>query len=209
MLARHSLFAASAFLAASSLTPASFAQERSAHEQQARDIYANVVAIRSARGQAKVPEVVDYLVGELKAAGFSDDDLVVTDYDSKGEPTQGLVVWYRAEGDPAEKPIVLLAHMDVVDALAEDWVRDPFTLTEEEGYFFGRGTAEPANLFLLAPQKMRHVGRGFKVPALPALDQMHTALGIMFLQRSQPFANDGFFEIAQMGRELFDAQWLI
>ena len=142
MLARHSLFAASAFLAASSLTPASFAQERSAHEQQARDIYANVVAIRSARGQAKVPEVVDYLVGELKAAGFSDDDLVVTDYDSKGEPTQGLVVWYRAEGDPAEKPIVLLAHMDVVDALAEDWVRDPFTLTEEEGYFFGRGTAD-------------------------------------------------------------------
>lgn len=122
--------------------PLGFAQERTPHEQMARDIYANVVSIRSARGQAKVPEVVDYLVGELKDAGFTDEDIKVTDYDSNGEPTQGLMVWYRAEGEPEDEPIVLLAHMDVVDALAEDWVRDPYTLTEEEGYFFGRGTAD-------------------------------------------------------------------
>ncbi len=122
--------------------PVAMAQERTDAEKQAREIYRNIVEIRSARGQEKVPEVVDYLVGELKAAGFTDEALEVTDYDAAGEHTQGLMVWYRAEGEPAQKPIVLLAHMDVVDALAEDWVLDPFTLTEQDGYFFGRGTAD-------------------------------------------------------------------
>ncbi|MEQ8557197.1 MAG: M20/M25/M40 family metallo-hydrolase [Henriciella sp.] len=139
MAFRPSLLLSAALIATA---PTAFAQERSDYEQEAREIYRNVVEIRSARGQERVPEVVDYLVGELKDAGFSDDDLVVTDYDATGEHTQGLMVWYRAEEESDEKPIVFLAHMDVVDALAEDWVRDPYTLTEEDGYFFGRGTAD-------------------------------------------------------------------
>ncbi|WP_084420038.1 M20/M25/M40 family metallo-hydrolase [Henriciella litoralis] len=138
MAYRFSLLAGAAFLAA---TPFAAAQERTPDELKAREIYSNVIAIRSARGQGRVHEVVDYLKGELKDAGFADADMEVTDYDNKGEPTQGLMVWYRSE-NPEHEPIVLLAHMDVVDALAEDWVRDPFTLTEEEGYFFGRGTAD-------------------------------------------------------------------
>ena len=124
-----------------SAVPALAQESRSEFEQQAREIYRNVVEIRSARGQEKVPEVVDYLVGELKAAGFTDQDIEITDYDAAGEATQGLVVWYRSP-DAAEKPIALLAHMDVVDALAEDWELDPFKLTEKDGYFFGRGTAD-------------------------------------------------------------------
>lgn len=122
--------------------PLGTAQERADYEKEAREIFRNVVEIRSARGQEKVPDVVDYLVGELKGAGFTDEDIEVTDYDATGEATQGLMVWYRAEGEPSGDPIVLLAHMDVVDALAEDWVRNPYKLTEEEGYFFGRGTAD-------------------------------------------------------------------
>ena len=139
MTFRLSLVASAAIVAAA---PVSIAQERTAFEQQARDIYETIVEIRSARGQEKVPEVVDYLVGELKAAGFADEDLVVTDYDNNGEATQGLMVTYPAGGEAEKKPIVLLAHMDVVDALAEDWVRPPYELVEEEGYFFGRGTAD-------------------------------------------------------------------
>ena len=123
------------------LIPLAQADDLTTDEARAREIYANVISIRSARGQEKVPDVVSYLISEFKAAGFTDDDIEVTDYDAAGEHTQGLMVWYRAE-NPTEKPVVLLAHMDVVDALAEDWVRDPFTLTEEEGYFFGRGTAD-------------------------------------------------------------------
>jgi acetylornithine deacetylase/succinyl-diaminopimelate desuccinylase-like protein len=121
--------------------PGMTAQERAPHELEAREIYSDIVSIRSARGQEKMPEMVDYLVAVLKEAGFEEDDFEITDYDNKGEATQGLIVWYRAE-NPSEDPIVLLAHMDVVDALAEDWVRPPFELIEEEGYFFGRGTAD-------------------------------------------------------------------
>ena len=112
------------------------------HEQMARDIYEKVISIRTAKGQEQVPVMVEYLVGQFKAAGFADSDIQVTDYDSTGEHTQGLMVTYRAEGEAAKKPIVLLGHMDVVDALAKDWERAPFTLTEEDGYFFGRGTTD-------------------------------------------------------------------
>ena len=124
------------------LASPALAEERTPFEQKARTLYEEAVSIRTAKGQGKVPELVDYLVSELKAAGFADSDIEVTDYESGGETVQGLMVWYRAGGEPAEKPIVLLAHMDVVDALPDTWVRYPFELTEEEGYFFGRGTAD-------------------------------------------------------------------
>ena len=117
-------------------------RELTDHEQMARDIYEQVISFRTARGHGQVPAMVDYLVGELKAAGFSDDDIQITDYDSDGEPTQGLMVTYHGKSGSTKKPIVLLAHMDVVDALPEDWERAPFTLTQEDGYFFGRGTID-------------------------------------------------------------------
>ena len=90
----------------------------------------------------KMSDLVDYLVSELKAGGFADADIEVTDHEIEGELVQGLMVWYRAEGTPKQKPIVLLAHMDVVDALPDTWTRYPFELIEEDGYFFGRGTAD-------------------------------------------------------------------
>ena len=131
-------------LAASVLsTQPALAQDTAAltpDQQLARDIYRDVIAFRTARGQEHVPAMVAYLVDRFKKAGFSDEDIQVTDYDSEGEKTQGLMVTYRARPGSTAKPIVLLGHMDVVDALARDWVRPPFTLTEEEGYFFGRGT---------------------------------------------------------------------
>lgn len=122
--------------------PAGLAEERTEFERAAREMYQTAVEIRTARGQGKTHELVEYLAGELKAAGFADADIRITDHDNEGEPVQGLMVWYRAEGTPAKKPIVLLAHMDVVDALPESWVRYPFELIEEDGYFFGRGTAD-------------------------------------------------------------------
>lgn len=116
--------------------------ERTPHQQLAHEIYRNLIGFRTARGQGQVPAMVAYLVGRLKAAGFADSDIEVTDYDGNGDPTQGLMVYLRAAQPASHPPIVLLGHMDVVDANREDWVRDPFTLTEEDGYFFGRGTID-------------------------------------------------------------------
>jgi acetylornithine deacetylase/succinyl-diaminopimelate desuccinylase-like protein len=112
------------------------------HQQRVHDIYRDIIAFRTARGHQQVDDMVAYLTTRLSKAGFAQEDLMVTDYDSDGEPTQGLMVRYRGDGTSGEKPIVMLAHMDVVDALPEDWERNPFTLTEEEGYFFGRGTSD-------------------------------------------------------------------
>jgi len=116
--------------------------QRSAHEQAARELYRNIIGFRTARGHKQVPAMVAYLKGEFVKAGFAETDISVTDYDSAGEPTQGLIVRYAAKGKPKAGPVVLLGHMDVVEALPEDWERPPFTLTEEDGYFFGRGTLD-------------------------------------------------------------------
>ena len=130
-----SLLASAAPLAADS-------HQRTAHEQRSYEIYRDIIAFRTARGHGQVDDMVAYLSGRLAAAGFAADDIMVTDYDSEGDPTQGLIVRYRGDGSSGKKPIALLAHMDVVDALPEDWERDPFTLTEADGYFYARGTQD-------------------------------------------------------------------
>ena len=112
------------------------------HEKRVHDIYRDIIAFRTAAGHGQMDEMVTYLTDRLAEAGFPDRDLMVTDYDSDGDATQGLIVRYRGDGSSGAKPIVMLAHMDVVDALPEDWERDPFTLVEEDGYFFGRGTQD-------------------------------------------------------------------
>lgn len=112
------------------------------HQQMVHDIYRDIIGFRTARGHQQVDDMVAYLTKRLSDTGFAQEDLMVTDYDSDGKPTQGLIVRYRGDGSSGDKPIVMLAHMDVVDALPEDWDRDPFTLTDEDGYFFGRGTMD-------------------------------------------------------------------
>lgn len=117
-------------------------EQRTEHQQMMRALYADIIAFRTARGHQQMDEMVAYLVGRLSEAGFAAEDLMVTDYDSEGEPTQGLIVRYSGNGASGKKPIVMLAHMDVVDALPKDWERAPFTLTEEDGYFYARGTQD-------------------------------------------------------------------
>jgi acetylornithine deacetylase/succinyl-diaminopimelate desuccinylase-like protein len=133
---------AAALLASSGAASAESRAPLTQQQQQAHDIYRDIIAIRTARGQAKTPEMVAYLASRLKQAGFADADIMVTNYDSAGERVQGLIVRFAASKPDGRKPIVLLGHMDVVDALAKDWVLPPFTLTQQDGYFFGRGTID-------------------------------------------------------------------
>jgi acetylornithine deacetylase/succinyl-diaminopimelate desuccinylase-like protein len=112
---------------------------RSPQELKAREIYAKVIAIPSQKGNDKVPAVAEYLAGEFRAAGFPAEDIHVVPFKGVDDNTASLVVRYRGNGKGG-KPMVMLAHMDVVVAKREDWERDPYTLNEENGYFFGRGT---------------------------------------------------------------------
>jgi acetylornithine deacetylase/succinyl-diaminopimelate desuccinylase-like protein len=102
---------------------------------QALDIFRSIIAFKTSEGLHQVPVMAEYLAGKLRAGGFAPDDIHIIPYDE----TASLVVRYRGNGKGG-KPILLLAHMDVVTANRDDWERDPYTLIEENGFFFGRGT---------------------------------------------------------------------
>ncbi len=124
------------------------AQDRSVdyieqYQERALEIYRTSIAYRTAASHGQVPALASYLADQFRAGGFADEDIHLLPFAmSEGEETAALVVRYRGDGSSGEKPILLVAHMDVVDALPEDWERDPFTLFEEDGYFFGRGTLD-------------------------------------------------------------------
>jgi acetylornithine deacetylase/succinyl-diaminopimelate desuccinylase-like protein len=76
----------------------------------------------------------------LKAAGYTDNDITL--FSVPEHPKDGGLVAILKGSDAKAKPMMLLAHLDVVAAKREDWVRDPFKLTEENGYYYGRGTLD-------------------------------------------------------------------
>jgi len=127
-----SLAAAGPALAAAKSTRGSF-------DAKAREIFQKVVSIPSSLGNGKVPEVANYLAGELRAAGFPAADIQVIPFETPTDKTAMFVARYRGDGSGG-KPILLLAHMDVVTANRSDWERDPFQFVEENGFFYGRGT---------------------------------------------------------------------
>lgn len=127
----------SVVLAAALLAPFARAEAPAEVRAEARDIFRTIVEMKTSVGFAQVPVMAEYLAGKFRAAGFPAEDIHIVPL---GE-TVGFVVRYRGTGKGG-KPILLMAHMDVVTAKPEDWERDPFRLIEENGYFFGRGTAD-------------------------------------------------------------------
>jgi acetylornithine deacetylase/succinyl-diaminopimelate desuccinylase-like protein len=101
-----------------------------------REIYEHAVEIPTVAGRGRVPELVTYLAGQFRAAGITDIQV-----HPHGE-TQSMVIRWPAARPSGRKAILILAHMDVVEARREDWERDPFELIEEDGYFYGRGTGD-------------------------------------------------------------------
>jgi carboxypeptidase PM20D1 len=113
------------------------------YQRKALEIYRTIIGFRTAEGHGQVPAMANYLADQFRQSGFPAADVHVLPFTSaSGEAIAGLVVRYRGDRSSGKKPILLMAHMDVVDARREDWERDPFTLVEEDGYFFGRGTLD-------------------------------------------------------------------
>jgi acetylornithine deacetylase/succinyl-diaminopimelate desuccinylase-like protein len=105
---------------------------------KARQLLEQSVNIPTVEGRNKVPELAALLAAQYRAAGFPDADIKVLPY----EKTAALIVRWRAP-HPVAKPIMVMAHMDVVEAKREDWsASDPFVFTEKDGYYYGRGTSD-------------------------------------------------------------------
>jgi acetylornithine deacetylase/succinyl-diaminopimelate desuccinylase-like protein len=108
------------------------------NDQRARAIYKELVEINTTDTPAgSVTKAADAMAARLKAAGFPDADIRVLGPDPR---KHNLVVRYRGTG--AKRPMLLLAHLDVVDAKREDWSFDPFVFREQDGWFYGRGTSD-------------------------------------------------------------------
>ncbi len=108
-----------------------------AEKQLAHDIYKEFIEVQSGFTTGATTPVVELAVARLKAAGFPDSDIFVGGAIPK---KANLVVRYHGTG--ARKPILLLAHIDVVEAKREDWSTDPFQFLEKDGFFYGRGTGD-------------------------------------------------------------------
>jgi acetylornithine deacetylase/succinyl-diaminopimelate desuccinylase-like protein len=113
------------------------------YQQEALEIFRDIIAMRTAAGHGQVPAMAEYLAEHFRQGGFDEEDIhIIPHIEETGEEVASLVVRYRGNGLANKKPILLLAHMDVVDAIRSDWERDPYRLIEEDGFFFGRGTSD-------------------------------------------------------------------
>jgi len=128
-----------AFLtAAVSVSPAA-AQDPGQYDREARAILKELVEINTTDSSGSTTKAAEAVAARLKAAGFPDSDVQVLGPNAR----KGNLV-ARLRGRGAGKPILLLAHLDVVEARKEDWSPDldPFAFTERDGYFYGRGTTD-------------------------------------------------------------------
>jgi acetylornithine deacetylase/succinyl-diaminopimelate desuccinylase-like protein len=108
-----------------------------ADSAMARSILGELVAIRSVSGTRATLDAANAIVRRLRAAGFSEQDAFVA-----GNPDSIGNVVVRLRGRGSGRPILLMAHLDVVPALREDWTTDPFVMTEKDGWWYGRGTID-------------------------------------------------------------------
>jgi len=128
-----------AVLAATTLMAGS-AQAQQPGEAGFRALYKELVETNTTFSAGSCTLAAERMAARLKAAGFPDGDLTV--FTPPDRPKDGGLVAVLPGKDPKAKPILLLAHIDVVEAKREDWERDPFTLVEENGYFYARGSSD-------------------------------------------------------------------
>ena len=127
-------------------------------QQLAREIYQEMIESKSGFSTGSTTPIAQAMAARLKSAGFADSDI----YIGGAIPTKyNLVVRYHGTG--ARKPILLLAHTDVVEAKREDWSMDPFQLIEKDGYFYGRGTSDDkAQAAIWIANLLRYKREGFR-----------------------------------------------
>jgi len=117
--------------------PGAGAQNLSPADQMARDIFKQLIEINTTDSVGNVTTAAEAMAERLRNAGFAEDDLHVA---GPSDRKKNLVVRFRGAGK--RKPVLFIGHLDVVEALRQDWTTDPFAFLEKDGYFYGRGTED-------------------------------------------------------------------
>ena len=116
-----------------------------AWQTKTRSLLQQVIEIPTVHNRGEVPRMANLLAEQFKAAGIPDNDIKVMPYEGvAGDKTAALIVRWRS-AHATKKPMLILGHMDVVEAKRADWTFDPFTFREQDGYFLGRGASDMKN----------------------------------------------------------------
>jgi acetylornithine deacetylase/succinyl-diaminopimelate desuccinylase-like protein len=163
----------------------------------ARDIFKQLVEINTTLSVGDTTEAARAMAQRLRDGGFTDQDLqVLVGPNSK----RGNVV-ARLRGSGAHKPMLIIGHLDVVEARREDWTTDPFVFIEKDGYFYGRGTQDMKDADAIAVASLIRLKKEGYVPdrdiilALTADEEGGTDNGVDWLLKNH--------------RELVDAEFAI
>ena len=190
--------------AASAQSPPSIVTQSSKLDKEwqakTRAFYEKSVEIPTVSGRNQVPVQAEFIAGELRAAGFSDADIKIMPYEGEpGDKTAAFIARWRAD-KPTAKPILLMAHMDVVEAKRSDWKFDPFEFREEGGYFYGRGSYDnKAGMTGLTMALLKLKASGWK----PKRDL------ILFFTGDEETKGNGASLGASQWRELTDAEYAL
>jgi acetylornithine deacetylase/succinyl-diaminopimelate desuccinylase-like protein len=150
-------FAATVVLASSAVAQPAPRQDEAAF----RGLYKELVETRTAFPDGDCTLAATRMAARLKAAGFPDSDLHLIV--PEGHPKDGNLVAVYPGRDAKAKAVLMLAHIDVVAAKREDWTRDPFTLVEEDGYFYARGAFDDkAQAAIWVDTLIRYRQEGYK-----------------------------------------------
>lgn len=177
------------------------------HQQAARAIYQEMVEINTVDSVGSVTKAAQAVAARFRAAGFPAADvqlLIPKEAPSKGN----LIVRYRGRG--TGKPILLLAHLDVVAALRSDWPRDPFKLYEANGYFYARGASDDkAMASMFVANVLRYKKEGWKperdlIIALTADEEGGNANGVEWLIKNHRALIDAEYAINEGGGGTLD-----
>jgi acetylornithine deacetylase/succinyl-diaminopimelate desuccinylase-like protein len=124
--------------------PTVFAEGLRPDQAAFREIYRELVETNTTLSAGNCTEAAQKMAARLRAAGYPDSDLHV--FATPDHPKEGGLVAMLPGTDPKAHPMLLLAHIDVVEARREDWERDPFKLIEEAGYFYARGALDDKSM---------------------------------------------------------------
>jgi acetylornithine deacetylase/succinyl-diaminopimelate desuccinylase-like protein len=176
------------------------AAELTPHQELAREIYRELIEIDTTHERGSTTRAAEAVRERLRAAGFAPEDMSLLE----PAPNKGNLV-VRLRSGKTEKPVVLLAHLDVVEAKREDWSVEPFVFLEQDGYFYGRGTSDDkamASIFvanLMRMHREQSLLRRDLVLALTADEETGPHNGVDFLLREHRALVDGAFVLNEGG----------
>ena len=137
------------------------AQQLRPDQVQFRELYKELVETNTSLSVGSCTQAAEQIAARLKQAGYTDDQITL--FSVSEHPKDGGIVAVLPGTSKTMKPILLLAHLDVVEAKRSDWTRDPFKLVEENGYFYARGAADDKSMAAIwADDMIRFKQSGYK-----------------------------------------------